>query len=166
MKPLNRAPWRLRAAAIAVGIVSIAAFGGCDGATDPAASRFADEYGRLNDLYQERAADIQERAALVSGQGLDQIVAVYEDLLDSTRSAEDDFAALEPPPDFDPTFAEMVDVLEQQVLVMTDLVEAARARATNDVTTAAGRLAELVRDWDALDQQMKDLFAKCGEQCE
>lgn len=141
------------------------ALSGCSG-DDAAAGDFAESYRQVSDTYRDETTAIQERAALVSGQGVDRILGVYEEILATTRAARDEFAELEAPDDFEATFDEVREVMDRQVDALSELVAAAEARDIPEVTSAASRLTELRSDWESLQQEMQELFAACGEPCD
>jgi hypothetical protein len=130
-----------------------------DGA-DEAASKasFADAYGAIVDDYERAAEEIKDRAALVSDSGLDPIVGVYEEILDSTEAAFDDLSDLRPPSDLASAYDELLEVLGRQVDALSELVAAAEDRDIASVSIAAGRLTDLSSEWNSLRQEMDQLL--------
>ncbi len=141
-------------------------FAACGGGADAGAGTFAREYREVTEDYQQESAGIQERAQLVSGQGVDRILGVYEEILAAARAARDAFATLEAPDDFKPTFEEIREVMDGQVDALSEMVAAAESRDLNQVTTAATRLTDLNSDLASLQREMDELFAACGEPCD
>jgi hypothetical protein len=140
-------------------------FGACSGSSEEAAP-FARDYRRLTSTYQQEATGIQERAALVSGQGVDGILSVYQEILTSTQEARDGLDNLEPPADFQATYEDLLAVLDHQVDSLTTLVDSAEERDIPQVTAAAQELVELNSEWELIQAEMDELLARCGEPCD
>lgn len=153
----------LRGAVFALTIALI--FGACSSAPDERAVEFTKTYHAVTSEFTDRTQQIQQRAQLVSGQGLDQVLGVYQQILDTTAEAHEKVAALEPSDDFASVHEEMVEVLEAQVQTLTQLVEAAEERDVDEVTSAARLLTELKADWESLQQDMEELITACAERC-
>ena len=151
-------------AAFALGLVLMLV--GCSGSGGEAGGDFARSYQRLTLEFQRQTQEIQERAELVSSGGVDQVLGVYREILDSTSTARDEMAGLEPSGDFTSVHEQIVEVLTDQITELTALVDAAEARDIGTVTAAAGRLTDLKADWDSLHQEMERLIADCGEGCD
>ena len=154
----------LRGAPFALTIALI--FGACSSsAPDERAVEFTKTYQAVTSDFTDRTKEIQERAQLVSGQGLDQVLGVYQQILDTTSEAHEELATLEPSDDFASVHEEMVEVLDAQVQTLTQLVEAAEERDVDEVTSAARLLTELKADWESLQQEMEELITACAERC-
>lgn len=153
---LSRGLWGFLALALLLGACS-------DSGQD--AAGFTTGYRGVTETLERDTMAIQERAELASGQGIDAILGVYKEILDTTAAARDRLAELEAPDDFESTFDEMVEVIDRQVSLLADLVAAAEERNLADVSTTAGELTNLTADWESLEQAMEELFAACGERC-
>lgn len=153
----------LRGAVFALTIALI--FGACSSEPDERAVEFTKTYQAVTNEFTDRTQQIQQRAQLVSGQGLDQVLGVYQQILDTTEEAHEEVASLEPSDDFASVHEEMVEVLDSQVQTLTQLVEAAEARDVDEVTSAARLLTELKAEWESLQQEMDELITACAERC-
>jgi len=153
-----------RLSALTIGLALLS--GGCSGSSGESGAAFAQSYQRVTNDLRGQTQEIQERAELVSGGGVDQVLEIYREILGSTRTARDEIAALEPSGDFTSVHEQIVEVLTDQIAELTTLVDAAEDRNIGDVTAAAQRLTELNTNWDSLNREMERLIADCGESCE
>ena len=118
------------------------------------ASSFAEAYTAATDRFQQgtEAAQAQGRQALERGAG---VRAVYAAILDVTRAARDDYAALRPPPDLTAHVDRLVDVLDRQTRVLKQVLAAIDAQDAGAVDAPLQELAELLGEMVTAQQSIQ-----------
>lgn len=109
---------------------------------------FASAYTQATTDFEAQVDAVKDRgrAALEAGDD-EEVVAVYRDLLEATRTAHDRYGDLEPPAGLDLPLDRLRDQLDAQVEVLTSILEAAEAGDEPAVISGLQELATLMVDW-------------------
>lgn len=144
------------------GFAALALFLGACSESGQDAADFARGYTQVTKAFQTRTETIKA-AASERADGAGSILSVYEDVLQSTRLATEEYSDLTAPADFEAAFSAVVSSLKGQVEALEQLIESAEKKDSAGVDVSTRDLAGLIADWQEAVGEMNRLLAECDE---